>query len=228
MRDDRGPGLHTVSTAFQQSTQNRKGGRWPRGPSSPTAPLELVLGADRLSVLEFAERDATGSALRHDTISMVGLARRQAPWLSDGRKHPIARSFHAVRQASFPFPPRPPHDTHVAPTPRTIIAIAQATFHSSKLPPNPNPAAFMSPRLRNSARAAAQPPRGALPALTRSSSSSALSLAHALACLICSGLLTAGRLRAVAILRWISSGMATKGRGVQLNQRPIIAWSCGG
>ena len=32
----------------------------------------------------------------------------------------------------------------------------------------------------------------------------------------------------VAILRWISSGMATKGRGVQLNQRPIIAWSCGG
>jgi hypothetical protein len=31
MRDDRGPGLHTVSTAFQQSPQNRKGGRWPRG-----------------------------------------------------------------------------------------------------------------------------------------------------------------------------------------------------
>jgi hypothetical protein len=74
------------------------------GPSSPIAPPELVLGADRLSVLEFAERDAPGSALRHDTISMVGLAQRQAPWLCDGRKHPIARSVHAVRQASSPSP----------------------------------------------------------------------------------------------------------------------------
>lgn len=33
----------------------------------------------------------------------LGLAQRQAPWLSDGRKHPIARSVHAVRQASFSF-----------------------------------------------------------------------------------------------------------------------------
>ncbi len=31
MRDDRGLGLYPVSTTFQQSPQNRKGGRWSRG-----------------------------------------------------------------------------------------------------------------------------------------------------------------------------------------------------
>ena len=95
------PGFHRLSAI--PAKQKRR--TLAAGPSSPTAPPELVLGADRLSVLEFAERDAPGSALRHDTISMVGLAQRQAPWLSDGRKHPIARSVHAVRQASFPSPP---------------------------------------------------------------------------------------------------------------------------
>ena len=95
---------------------------------------------------------------------MVRLAQRQAPWLSDGRKHPIARSVHAVRQASFPSPPRlKPHDTPVASTPRTIMAIAPGYFHSPKLPAKPNTGASMSSR-------------EARPARPRSSSSLALRL----------------------------------------------------
>ena len=73
--------------------------------------------------------------LRQDIISMIRLAQRQAPWLSDGRKHPIARSVYAVRQASFPSPEaQARHDTPIAPTPRAIIAIAPRYFTSPKLP----------------------------------------------------------------------------------------------
>jgi hypothetical protein len=134
------------------------------GPSSPTAPPELVLGANRLSVLEFAERDASGSALRHDTISMVGLAQRQAPWLSDGRKHPIARSVHAVRQASSPSPPRlkpptiPPSRRRREPSSRLLQATSIAlSSHQTQS------GGVHEPAPANSARAGRPAPRRRAP-----------------------------------------------------------------
>ena len=61
-----------------------------------------------------------------------------APWLSDGRKHPIARAVHAVRQASFPSSPRlmPPRYP-VAPTPRTSTAVLRVSLTAFDRAPKP-------------------------------------------------------------------------------------------